>query len=133
MAGSCKLLVVDDQLEICELIEACLGEQGFAVDRATDVVTARGKLEAQAYDLAVLDIMMPGESGLELASLADRRGVSVLLMSGHPEWITDVARWSSYRLLAKPFRLEELTAAVLALLALRSPIPPQPRRKRQLA
>ena len=123
-----KLLVVDDQPEICELIEACLGEQGFAVDRATDVVTARGKLEVQPYDLAVLDIMMPGENGLELAPLADQRAVPVLLMSGHPEWITDVSRWSSYRLLAKPFRLEELTAAVLAILAARMPAPP---RKRQ--
>ena len=124
MAKFCKLLIVDDEPDICDLIQAYLAEQGFAVDCATDADTARRSLKAQAYDLVLLDILMPGKGGLELAGLADRREIAVLLMSGQPELINEISRLSSYPLLAKPFHLKELTAAVRAVLETRAPVAP---------
>lgn len=110
-----RLLVVDDRSDVCEMIETFLAERGFAVDHAVDGSAARHLLAGDGYDGVLLDVLMPGEGGLALADLAERQGARVLLMSGSPEAIARLQ--SSHALLRKPFRLAELEAAVVALLA----------------
>ena len=59
------LLVVDDDMRIRTLLTRFLGSHGFRVTAAASAEEARRKLEAIAFDLLVVDVMMPGESGLE--------------------------------------------------------------------
>jgi DNA-binding NtrC family response regulator len=110
--GRRKLLVVDDQPEICEVIQSYLDQQGYDVDYATDSLCAKGRLEADTYDLVILDILMPGEGDLKLVRFAETQDIPVLLMSGHPAMIAEVAQQFPYPLLSKPFHLEELDGAV---------------------
>lgn len=61
------VLVVDDDQKIRDLLARFLGENGFRVSTAGDAITARAAMRGLAFDLILLDVMMPGESGLSLA------------------------------------------------------------------
>jgi DNA-binding NtrC family response regulator len=112
------LLVVDDRVDICELVAGHLVEQGHLVASVTNSAAARAQLSRDRYDLAIIDVLMPGEGGLSLAAWAARRGVRVLLMSGHPGTLDLDADGPHYPLLRKPFRLADLDIALAALLDL---------------
>ena len=60
------LLVVDDHREIRELLARYLAKHGFRVSAAENAAAARRQLQTGAFDLVVLDVMMPGEDGLSL-------------------------------------------------------------------
>jgi len=107
-----KLLVVDDQRDICEVIQCCLAQHSYDVDYAIDSPSAKRKLEADTYDLVIIDMLMPGEGDLQLVKFAETQGIPVLLTSGHPEMIAKVAQQFPYPLLPKPFHLNELKGAV---------------------
>lgn len=61
------ILVVDDDNRLRELLRSYLSKNGFAVTAAEDARSARHSLESMEFDLIVLDVMMPGETGLEFA------------------------------------------------------------------
>jgi two-component system, OmpR family, response regulator len=112
-----KLLVVDDRADVCEVIAAHLREGGDRVTIASDGAVARLLLARNRYDLAIIDVLMPGEGGIALADLAGSRGMAVLLMSGHPETMEPPPGREHCPLLRKPFRFSELDAALAALVA----------------
>ena len=78
------LLVVDDDPRLRTLLERFLKGEGFRVDTAGDAATAREKLSVLAFDLLVLDVGLPGESGLALAESLRRGerslGVPILIL-----------------------------------------------------
>jgi two-component system, OmpR family, phosphate regulon response regulator OmpR len=61
------ILVVDDDHRIRELLSRYLQEQGFRVTQTADAIAARAAMRGLAFDLIILDVMMPGEDGLSLA------------------------------------------------------------------
>ena len=61
-----KLLIVDDEVDTCENLFDILTDNGYAVDIAEDAHTALGLVEQNGYDVALLDLRMPGMDGLEL-------------------------------------------------------------------
>src|SRR3712207_9437788 len=73
-ADTAHLLVVDDDARLRALLQRFLSEQGFRVSVAADAAAARAALASVSFDLLVLDVMMPGESGLELAEALRREG-----------------------------------------------------------
>src|SRR6188508_489244 len=76
------ILVVDDDTRLRELLSRYLGENGFRVTTARDAEDARAKLAGLNFDALVLDIMMPGESGLDFAGwLRGMSEVPVLLLT----------------------------------------------------
>src|SRR3984885_1256872 len=84
------ILVVDDDDRLRALLRRYLAEQGFIVTTATDAADARAKLKSLSYDLMVLDIMMPGESGLEFTksmqgAASPARRLPVLLLTARGE------------------------------------------------
>ena len=83
------ILVVDDDLKILELINDYLVKNNFRVSKANNSLKAREKIENIEFDLIVLDIMMPGESGLNLTSSLKKNNFKtpILLLSalGNPE------------------------------------------------
>jgi two-component system, OmpR family, phosphate regulon response regulator OmpR len=80
------LLVVDDDTRIRDLLHRYLREQGFRVTGASDAAEARRKLEGLEFDLIILDVMMPGETGISLTqSLRDKRAIPIILLTARAE------------------------------------------------
>ena len=76
------LLVVDDDTRIRTLLSQYLVEQRFRVTVAATAAEARRKLDSLDFDLLILDVMMPGESGVELTkSLRQTKDVPILMMT----------------------------------------------------
>jgi two-component system phosphate regulon response regulator OmpR len=113
------ILVVDDDRRLRDLLHQYLSEQGFRVTTASDAADARAKLAAITFDLLVLDIMMPGESGLELTrALRVDGAVPVLLLTAMGESDDRIAglECGADDYLAKPFEPRELVLRIDAIL-----------------
>jgi CheY-like chemotaxis protein len=74
------LLVVDDDARLRALLQRYLAEQGFRITAAADAEAARRALASVAFDLVVMDVMMPGESGLELTESLRPEGQDVPIL-----------------------------------------------------
>ncbi|WP_395450525.1 response regulator [Aminobacter sp. UC22_36] len=80
------LLVVDDDTRIRNLLKQYLTENGFRVTVAGNADEARRKLAGLDFDLLILDVMMPGENGIELTkSLRDQKDVPILMLTALSE------------------------------------------------
>ncbi|MGO9365447.1 MAG: response regulator, partial [Rhodomicrobium sp.] len=76
------LLVVDDDARIRELLGSYLRQNGFRVTQAENGATARAQMEGLAFDCIILDVMMPGESGFEIAErLRKTSDVPILMLT----------------------------------------------------
>jgi two-component system, OmpR family, phosphate regulon response regulator OmpR len=105
------LLVVDDDKRIRELLSRFLGENGFRVTVAANAAEARKALDGMDFDLMILDIMMPGETGLSLArAMQSKRPVPILLLTALTDTDDRIAGLSAGAedYLAKPFDPREL-------------------------
>lgn len=105
------VLVVDDDLRIRDLIVRYLAQNGFRVTAAADAESARASLRGLAFDIVVLDVMMPGESGLSLAgdlkTIADVP-VCMLTARAEPEQRTEGLEVGVDDYMTKPFDPREL-------------------------
>lgn len=80
------VLVVDDDQRIRDLLGRFLFDNGFRVTTAEDAAHARNAMRGLAFDILVLDVMMPGESGFELAEwLRKDRDVPILMLTARAE------------------------------------------------
>lgn len=80
------LLVVDDDTRIRSLLKRYLSENGFRITIAGNAEEARARLRGLEFDLVVLDVMMPGETGVELTqSLREERNVPILMLTALTE------------------------------------------------
>ena len=109
------ILVVDDDLDICEVVRDLLENNGWRVSMATQGAVMRRVVAAETVDLVILDMLMPGESGASLAQHARECGLPVLLMTGDPGHRAAVED-SGFPFLLKPFRGVDLLALVSELL-----------------
>jgi two-component system phosphate regulon response regulator OmpR len=125
------ILVVDDDTRLRELLSRYLSENGFRVTAARDAQDARAKLVGLNFDALVLDIMMPGESGLDFAQwLRGMSQVPVLLLTalGETENRIDGLSRGADDYLVKPFEPRELVLRLEAILRrARLTIPTPPR------
>jgi two-component system phosphate regulon response regulator OmpR len=82
MTESAHILVVDDDARLRQLLSRYLSENGYMVSTAADAGEARRQLDSMEFDLIVLDVMMPGESGIELTrGLRKGNDVPILLLT----------------------------------------------------
>lgn len=120
------ILVVDDDTRLRELLRKYLTEQGFRVTVASSAADARAKLASLEFDLIVLDIMMPGESGLELTrSLRETSQVPILLLTAMGEAEDRIAglERGADDYLPKPFEPRELSLRIRTILRRAAPEP----------
>ena len=113
------LLVVDDDARLRELLRRYLSDSGFRVTAAADASEARSNLVSFAFDLVVLDVMMPGESGLELTRALRTEGrIPVLLLTAmaEPEDRVNGLEQGADDYLSKPFEPRELVLRIRNLL-----------------
>jgi len=76
------ILVVDDDRRIRDLLSRYLGENGFRVSVAANAEEARNKMLGLEFDLAIVDVMMPGETGIELtAAIRAKNDVPILMLT----------------------------------------------------
>jgi len=114
-----RLLVVDDDPGLRELLLEYLTSQGYAVDAVEDGFAMEQYLKQKTVDLVILDLMMPGEDGLSLArKLRSRGNLPIIMLSARGE---DVDRIIGLEVgaddyLAKPFNPRELLARIRAVL-----------------
>jgi two-component system phosphate regulon response regulator OmpR len=113
------LLVVDDDARIRALLARYLTNSGFRVTSAGDAVEARARLADMEFDLVVLDVMMPGENGLDLtAALRKTSRTPILLLTAMAETedrINGLERGAD-DYLAKPFEPRELVLRIRNIL-----------------
>jgi two-component system phosphate regulon response regulator OmpR len=119
------LLVVDDDARLRELLRRYLMENGFRVTVAADAAEARANLASLAFDLIVLDVMMPGESGLDLTHALRGDGrphVPILLLTAmaEPEDRVKGLEQGADDFLAKPFEPRELVLRIRNILERRA-------------
>ena len=114
-----RVLVVDDDVKISSFVAKGLREAGFAVDTVTDGADALAVARATPFDVAVVDVMLPGFDGLELIERmrAARLRLPVLILSARRSVDDRVAglRRGGDDYLTKPFSFTELLARVQAL------------------
>ena len=117
------LLVVDDDDRIRALLKEYLARQGFRVTAAQNAASARNLLETFDFDLAVFDIMMPGEDGFSLARWVRARSgpvaatpILMLTARGLAEDRIEGLKLGADDYLAKPFEPQELLLRIEAIL-----------------
>ncbi len=113
------LLVVDDDARLRELLRRYLSESGFRITTAADTAEARRQVSSFAFDLVVLDVMLPGESGLDLTRDLHRENkLPVLLLTAmaEPEDRVNGLEQGADDYLSKPFEPRELVLRIRNLL-----------------
>lgn len=128
MTESPHLLLVDDDSRLRGLLSRFLGEQGFRVTTAESAADVRDKLRFLDFDLMILDVMMPGETGLSLTeSLRSDRAptMPILLLTarGAPEDVVAGFEAGADDYLGKPFDPRVLLVRIRAMLRRAAPAP----------
>ncbi len=119
MNDSAHILVVDDQQEICDVVQEYLTGEGYRVSTAHDGGGMRRVMSQSPVDLVILDLMLPGEDGLTLArSLRSESGVGIIILTGRGETVDRIIglEMGADDYLPKPFHLRELLARVKSVL-----------------
>lgn len=121
------ILVVDDDEKLRRLLRKYLTDNGYMVSVAADATEARAQMAAMTFDLLVLDVMMPGESGLELTQALRAEGapVPILMLTamGETEDRISGLAGGADDYLAKPFEPRELLLRIASILRRAAPPP----------
>ena len=113
------ILVVDDDDRIRELVKQYLEENNFLVTTAADALDAKKKLEIIKFDILILDIMMPGESGLSLTKeMKKNNQTPIILLTAKGETVDKIhgLELGADDYLGKPFEPKELLLRIKNIL-----------------
>ena len=106
-----RVLIVDDDPEVATMLSRSLARRGFAVDSTASPSEALALAESTRYDAALLDLVMPGQDGAELAAALRQRlpGLRIALLTGytHSPLLTSVER-SGVAVFIKPVVIHEI-------------------------
>jgi len=117
-----KILIVEDEEKMAKLLQKGLQKEGYAVDYVTDGESAEKRigLNRDAYDLVILDLMLPGKSGVEVCKTVREYKIMtpilILTAKDMTEDKTAALDHGADDYLVKPFSFEELLARIRALL-----------------
>lgn len=114
-----KILVADDDPDLLDIVAYALGQAGYLVVKATDGTTALSLFEAEAPDIAILDINMPGASGFDVCAAIRARSTMPILMltaRGEEQDLVRALDLGADDYMTKPFSPRTLLARVRALL-----------------
>ncbi|MBO8484571.1 MAG: response regulator transcription factor [Bacteroidetes bacterium] len=111
-----KILIVEDESGLQDMMSRALRKEGFVIENADDYHSAIDKLDVYTYDCVLLDIMLPGGSGLDILSHIKKmdRKVNVIIISAKDS-IDDKVKGlelGADDYLAKPFHIAELVARI---------------------
>ena len=121
------LLVVDDDRRIRVLLSRFLAIEGYRVTTAETAADARSKLDGLSFDLLILDVMMPGETGFQLArSIRQNSAVPILMLTAREEKESRIEglETGADDYLSKPFEPRELSLRIANILRRAAPAAP---------
>jgi len=122
VALNVRVLLIEDDEDLGELVKYNLEKQNFSVDWVLDGKEALEKLKAKRYDIIILDLMLPGMSGLDLCKKIRKETINretpVIVLTALSDEDTKVAGFSSGAddYVTKPFSMKELLARIEAVL-----------------
>src|ERR1035441_3834991 len=119
-----RLLVVDDDMELCSMLRDYLQESGLSVDFEADGARGISRMQSEFYSLVILDVMLPGQNGFEvLRQVRQQSRVPVMMLTAKTGRFDRVMGFDlgADDYLAKPFYPEELLARVRAILRRSAP------------
>jgi len=123
-----KILVVDDDLRLRDLLNRYLSGQGFGVHAAQDAASMDKLLARERFDLIVLDLMLPGEDGLAICRRlrGGANSVSIIMLTAKGDEVDRIVglEVGADDYLPKPFNPRELVARIHAVLRRRAAPPP---------
>lgn len=115
-----RILIVDDEPELCEQISKTLTEQQYTVDTSRDGTEALERIFSDPYDLIILDVMLPHQDGFEVLRelRTEKIATPVLMLTARGEVANRIKGLDlgADDYLAKPFSIAELLARIRALL-----------------
>lgn len=118
--SSMRILIAEDDLQLGQSLTEDLQRAGFSVDHSSDGIDTEFRGATENYDLIVLDLGLPGLSGLEILERWRRAGnkVPVIILTARSAWHerVDGFRAGADDYLGKPFHLEELLARIQAVI-----------------
>jgi two-component system sensor histidine kinase/response regulator len=116
MSGTPRLLVIDDEIGICEGIQRALEPEGFQVEITLDGNAGLELVRQRGYDLVLLDVKMPSISGLDLIPLIRQADPEIIciIITGYAtvEMAVSAIKQGAYDFLTKPFSVDTLLLAV---------------------
>jgi two-component system, OmpR family, phosphate regulon response regulator OmpR len=124
-----RILVVDDDLRLRDLLQRYLTEQGFTVHTVSDAAGMDKLMSRERFDLLVLDLMLPGEDGLSVCRRlrGTKNLVPIIMLTAKGEEVDRIVglEMGADDYLPKPFNPRELVARIHAVLRRRAaPLPP---------
>ena len=118
-----RILIVEDEEKLARFVELELTHEGYQVEKAFDGRSGLSMAEAQDYDLLLLDVMLPGLSGLELLRRLRRTKQTPVIMVTARDQVMDKVTgldMGADDYITKPFEIEELLARIRAALRKRT-------------
>jgi two-component system, OmpR family, phosphate regulon response regulator OmpR len=123
-----RILVVDDDLRLRDLLQRYLTEQGYAVSTVADAPSMDRLLSRERYDLVVLDLMLPGEDGLSICRRlrGSKEAIPIIMLTAKGEDVDRIVglEMGADDYLPKPFNPRELVARINAVMRRRAAPPP---------
>lgn len=113
-----KILVVDDEQSIADMVKLCLSKNGYICEAVYDGMTATEKIESNRYDLILLDIMLPDIDGYDLIEYIKQYDIPVIFVTAKttvPDRVKGL-KLGAEDYISKPFDLEELLARITTVL-----------------
>lgn len=111
-----RILLVDDERELLKVASRLIGGLGYSVETASSGAAALAKLEAEPFDLVILDMVMDAMDGVEtlrrIREFAPRQAVIILSAFAEPEKVQAVRTLGILAYVRKPFNLGALSAAI---------------------
>jgi DNA-binding response OmpR family regulator len=115
-----RMLIIDDDIDILEALEALLSLEGFAVKISTSTDVFKQINPANQPDMIILDVMLSGKDGRyivkKLKEQQSTKNIPVLMISAHPNVRSSTLKAGADEFLAKPFETKDLVSKVNNLL-----------------
>lgn len=114
-----QLLLIDDDIELCELLSDYLSSEGFAIDAVHDGAKAAEQALGKHYDLIILDVMLPNKNGFEiLKELSTKKQTPVLMLTAKGDEIDRIVglEMGADDYLSKPCNPRELVARIRSII-----------------
>lgn len=114
--GTERILVVDDEEHMRQLLAKMLTEQGYAVEASAEGEDALRRLREELYDMVITDIRMPGVDGMELLehakALSPETIIIIMTAFGSVDSAVQAIKNGAYHYITKPFKMEEILVLV---------------------
>jgi len=113
-----KLLIVEDERNLCLLYREELTKAGYRVTAVTDAEAALEKMKKLKFDLIVTDIRMPGKNGIELITqiMALRKDIPIIINTAYQSYKHDFMTWAADAYIVKSASLDELKVKIKELI-----------------